>query len=130
MWCYSEENKQRNGLELPFNRVICMGFSEKVTHGPGPWKEQSEQKVLVAFQKYKKATVAWSREPEREQYEIGPRASRGPITWDHGEEYAFTSKCWEATAGFLPVNCHDLIYMLKAHSVATKGHISFFLIAL
>lgn len=40
----------------------------------------------TAFQKYKKATVAWSGEPESEWYDIGPGARRGPITWDHGEE--------------------------------------------
>ena len=60
--------------------------------------------------------MAWSREPERQWYEMRPEARRSPITWDRGEEYAFNSKWWEATAGFLPANCHDLIYMLKAHS--------------
>lgn len=76
----------------------------------------------TAFQKYKKATVAWSREPEREWYEMGPGASRGPITWHHGEEYAFNSKRWEAAAGLLPLSCHDLIYMLKACSGSYIDH--------
>lgn len=48
------------------NRVVWMGFSEKVTHGPTSWKELSRQQVLGAFWKCKKATVAWRREPEGE----------------------------------------------------------------
>lgn len=43
-----------------------MGFSEKVTHGTISWKEPNEQQVLAAFQKYKKAAVAQSRDPEGE----------------------------------------------------------------
>lgn len=99
--------KQRKGLELPFNRS---GWASLRWH----MAKLLEGAEWTAFQKYEKATVAWSREPEREQYEIGPGTSRGPITWDHGKEYAFNSKWWEAAAGLLPASCHDLIYMLKA----------------
>lgn len=51
--------KQEKGLELPLEQGgLQMDFSEKVTHGT------NEQPVLAAFQKYKKAAVAQSRDPE------------------------------------------------------------------
>lgn len=55
---------KREWAELPFELGGLGGgcFSEKVTHGQDPGSERSEQQALGAFQKYKKATMAWSRE--------------------------------------------------------------------
>lgn len=55
-----------------------MGFSEKVTHSTISWKEPNKQQVLAAFQKYKKAAVAQSRDPVGECHEMGSGVRQRP----------------------------------------------------
>lgn len=61
-------------------------------------------------------TVAWSRELQKEQWEMRSGPKQRPSYVGCGKECAFNCKWWEAIASYLPEKHQDLSYMLKAHS--------------